>query len=299
MTVGACAHDASSRPSFSSLPVIPKIRRGPAHPPKIVASRPSPASRWACPAGERAGHRRQARRRGMGRRCRARAARQSDHRGPGAVVAGGGLGADRLRRRARCGSASSCAIARRWRRSGATTCDPHVWGKSSGVELMLQPGDPGDNRDYYELQVDVGGAVFDSHFDDYNAPIERRRRGARSSGTRTGRAASSARAFVQRGSFWSVELALPWRAHRRRARDGAAASRATSGGSTCTASATGSATRSPGRRCAARATSIARRALDACASTSAHLERRGLNRSEKGQRAGWAARLAESTCRTP
>src|SRR6201999_3557691 len=49
--------------------------------------------------------------------------------------------------------------------------DPHVWGKSSGIEMMLQPGDPHDNRDYYELQVDVAGAVFDSHFDDYNQPI--------------------------------------------------------------------------------------------------------------------------------
>jgi hypothetical protein len=49
--------------------------------------------------------------------------------------------------------------------------DPHIWAEASGVEVMLQPGDPGDNRDYYELQVDVAGAVFDSHFDDYNAPI--------------------------------------------------------------------------------------------------------------------------------
>ena len=49
--------------------------------------------------------------------------------------------------------------------------DPHVWGASSGVELMLQPGDPGDNRDYYELQIDVQGAIFDTHWDDYNTPI--------------------------------------------------------------------------------------------------------------------------------
>ncbi len=89
--------------------------------------------------------------------------------------------------------------------------DPHVWGKSSGIELILQPGDPGDNRDYYELQVDVGGAVFDSHFDDYNAPI---------SGTGAAKifghqdwSSGVARAtFVQRKSFWSVEVALPWRA---------------------------------------------------------------------------------------
>ena len=54
---------------------------------------------------------------------------------------------------------------------GADDVDPHVWGKSSGVEIMLQPGDPGDNRDYYEIQVDVGRAVFDSHWDDYMTPL--------------------------------------------------------------------------------------------------------------------------------
>jgi hypothetical protein len=87
--------------------------------------------------------------------------------------------------------------------------DPHVWGQSSGVELMLQPGDPGDNKDYYELQVDVGGAVFDSHFDDYNAPI---------TGTGPGKifghqdwsSGVERQAFVQRGSFYAVEVALPW-----------------------------------------------------------------------------------------
>jgi Carbohydrate family 9 binding domain-like len=89
--------------------------------------------------------------------------------------------------------------------------DPHVWGKSSGVELVLQPGDPGDNRDYYELQVDVGGAVFDSHFEDYNSPT---------SGTGAGKifghqdwASGVERAtYVSRGSFYSVEIKLPWRA---------------------------------------------------------------------------------------
>jgi len=87
--------------------------------------------------------------------------------------------------------------------------DPHVWGSSSGIELMLQPGDPGDNRDYYELQVDVNGAVFDSHFDDYNAPI---------TGTGSAKifghqdwASHVARSvFVSPGKFWSVEIALPW-----------------------------------------------------------------------------------------
>jgi len=87
--------------------------------------------------------------------------------------------------------------------------DPHVWGASSGIELMLQPGDPGDNKDYYELQVDVNGAVFDSHFDDYNAPIT-----AGAAGKIFGHqdwTAHAARAVhVHKKSFWSVEVAVPW-----------------------------------------------------------------------------------------
>ncbi|MEI8256384.1 MAG: carbohydrate-binding family 9-like protein, partial [Deltaproteobacteria bacterium] len=54
---------------------------------------------------------------------------------------------------------------------GRNDVDPHLWERASAVEVMLQPGDPGDNRDYYELQVDVNGAVWDTHFDDYNRPI--------------------------------------------------------------------------------------------------------------------------------
>lgn len=87
--------------------------------------------------------------------------------------------------------------------------DPHVWGASSGVELMLQPGDPGDNRDYYELQVDVAGAIFDSHFDDYNAPIAGEG-AARTFGHQQWSSAVERATFVQRGSFYAVELALPW-----------------------------------------------------------------------------------------
>ncbi|MBI3205358.1 MAG: carbohydrate-binding family 9-like protein [Myxococcales bacterium] len=49
--------------------------------------------------------------------------------------------------------------------------DPHIWAKASGVELMLQPGDRGDNRDYFEVQVDAAGAVWDTRFDDYNQPV--------------------------------------------------------------------------------------------------------------------------------
>ncbi len=49
--------------------------------------------------------------------------------------------------------------------------DPHLWEKSSAIELMIQPGDPGDNKDYYEIQMDTKNAIFDTHWDDYNTPI--------------------------------------------------------------------------------------------------------------------------------
>jgi hypothetical protein len=87
--------------------------------------------------------------------------------------------------------------------------DPHIWARASGVELMIQPGDPSDNRDYYEVQTDVQGAMFDSHFDDYNAPITgvgmARRFGHMEWSSRMDRAV-----HVQKGSFYSVEAALPW-----------------------------------------------------------------------------------------
>ncbi len=92
----------------------------------------------------------------------------------------------------------------------ADDLDPHVWGKSSGIELVLQPGDPGDNRDYYELQVDVHRAVFDSHFDDYNAPTS----GAGPSRTFGHQDWSShvERAVYVGVGFYSIEVALPWSA---------------------------------------------------------------------------------------
>ena len=89
--------------------------------------------------------------------------------------------------------------------------DPHVWGKSSGIELMLQPGDPNDNRDYYELQVDVAGAIFDSHFDDYNAPITGNG-AARIFGHQEWSSTVERATFVERGRFYAVEVALPWAA---------------------------------------------------------------------------------------
>jgi hypothetical protein len=89
--------------------------------------------------------------------------------------------------------------------------DPHIWERSSAVEIMLQPGDFKDNRDYYEIQVDVAGAVFDTHWDDYNHPI---------SGTQTDRvyghmdwSSQAERAVFQKpGAFYSVEVAIPWKA---------------------------------------------------------------------------------------
>src|SRR6185436_9228402 len=92
---------------------------------------------------------------------------------------------------------------------GRDDADPHVWGKSSGVEIMLQPGDPRDNRDYYEIQVDVGGAVFDSHWDDYMTPLSGsgpdKIFGHMDWSSRVQRAS-----YVMSGHFWAVEIALPW-----------------------------------------------------------------------------------------
>jgi hypothetical protein len=47
--------------------------------------------------------------------------------------------------------------------------DPHLWTRDT-IEIMLDPDGDGDNRDYYEIQINPQGLVFDSQFDDYNAP---------------------------------------------------------------------------------------------------------------------------------
>jgi len=77
------------------------------------------------------------------------------------------------------------------------------------VELMVQPGDPGDNRDYYEIQVDVAGAVFDTHWDDYNVPI-RGDGDTRVFGHIEWSSGAERAVHVQQGSFYSVEMAIPW-----------------------------------------------------------------------------------------
>jgi hypothetical protein len=89
------------------------------------------------------------------------------------------------------------------------TIDPHIWARASGVELMLQPGDPGNNRHYYELQVDIKGAVWDTRFDDYNRPITGR--GAtRRYGHQSWQAKLRRAVRVERGKRYTIELALPF-----------------------------------------------------------------------------------------
>lgn len=46
--------------------------------------------------------------------------------------------------------------------------DPHLWERDT-AEIMIDPHGA-DNRDYYELQINPQGLVFDSQFDDYNLP---------------------------------------------------------------------------------------------------------------------------------
>jgi hypothetical protein len=47
--------------------------------------------------------------------------------------------------------------------------DPHLWTKDT-VEIMIDPDGDGDNKDYYEIQVNPQGLVFDTQFDDLSSP---------------------------------------------------------------------------------------------------------------------------------
>jgi hypothetical protein len=47
--------------------------------------------------------------------------------------------------------------------------DPHLWTKDT-VEMMIDPDGDGDNKDYYEIQINPQNLVFDSQFDAYNEP---------------------------------------------------------------------------------------------------------------------------------
>lgn len=93
---------------------------------------------------------------------------------------------------------------------GPAETDPHLWERASAVEVMLQPGDPGDNREYFEMQYDTAGAAFDTRWDDYNAPIT-----DGPAGKVFGHqdwSSQAVRKAVVAGRGYSLELAIPWTA---------------------------------------------------------------------------------------
>jgi hypothetical protein len=47
--------------------------------------------------------------------------------------------------------------------------EPHLWDKDT-VEIMLDPDGDGDNKDYYEIQINPQNLVFDTQYDSYNSP---------------------------------------------------------------------------------------------------------------------------------
>lgn len=47
--------------------------------------------------------------------------------------------------------------------------DPHLWEKDT-VEVMIDPDGDGDNKDYYEIQINPQNLVFDTQYDAYNSP---------------------------------------------------------------------------------------------------------------------------------
>jgi hypothetical protein len=94
---------------------------------------------------------------------------------------------------------------------GREQVDRHLWEQSSAVELMLQPGNPGDNKVYYELQVDTAGAVWDTWFEDYNRPQGVGADGQRTYGHQEWNAQLQRAATVDAAAGqYTVELALPW-----------------------------------------------------------------------------------------
>jgi hypothetical protein len=89
--------------------------------------------------------------------------------------------------------------------------DPHLWGSASAVEVMLQPGDPGDNREYYEIQVDTVGAIFDTHWDDLMTPLAGTP-AERVFGHQDWSCAAERAATVEPGHSYTIEMAVPWAA---------------------------------------------------------------------------------------
>jgi hypothetical protein len=49
------------------------------------------------------------------------------------------------------------------------TGQPMTWTKDT-AEIMLDPDGDGDNKDYYEIQINPANKVFKSQFDGYNSP---------------------------------------------------------------------------------------------------------------------------------
>lgn len=47
--------------------------------------------------------------------------------------------------------------------------EPHLWEKDT-VEIMVDPDGDGDNKDYYEIQINPQNLVFDTQYDAYNSP---------------------------------------------------------------------------------------------------------------------------------
>ncbi len=52
---------------------------------------------------------------------------------------------------------------------GGAPAEPHLWEKDT-VEIMIDPDGDGDNKDYYEIQINPQNLVFDTQYDDYNSP---------------------------------------------------------------------------------------------------------------------------------
>jgi hypothetical protein len=50
-----------------------------------------------------------------------------------------------------------------------TTGQPKLWMKDT-VEIMVDPDGDGDNKDYYEIQINPQNKVFHTQYDTYNAP---------------------------------------------------------------------------------------------------------------------------------
>lgn len=47
--------------------------------------------------------------------------------------------------------------------------NPRLWEKDT-IEIMIDPDGDGDNKDYYEIQINPQNLVFDTQYDDYNQP---------------------------------------------------------------------------------------------------------------------------------